>query len=199
MKSSWMNDMERITICIGLAILFLGLFNAVGIATIPSTLVTGISISGVCLTFADFMSKLSTYESFSEKEKRSTDKFVFILYIISAMGIVFFPNLELIKSLDKDVLDSMSTTTSVIALGVVFIAIGENNRRAALKDQEELFQINQNSIDIAQKMLPELKLELQSEKKEIAKILKENEELKKLLEEYRKKLEQLEKDIKYQN
>lgn len=196
MKSSWINDMERITICIGLSIFFLGVFHITGIATIPPALVTGISISGFCLTLADFMSKLSADEGFSEKEKRSTDKIVFYLYTISAMGIVFFPNLELIKSLNKDVLDSMSTTASVIALGFVFIAIGENNRRAALKDQKELLQMNQNSVEITEKMLPELKLELQREKKEIAETLKENKELKKLLEECQKKLEQLEKDTK---
>lgn len=46
--------MEKITICIGIAIIYLGYNNLLGYTKIDPAVVTGISLSGLCLTLADF-------------------------------------------------------------------------------------------------------------------------------------------------
>lgn len=53
-----------------------------------------------------------------------------MLYVLAALCIVGYPNATFIKSLDKDTLDWMSTSASVVALGFVFVAIGISNRTA---------------------------------------------------------------------
>ncbi|MDM5436151.1 hypothetical protein QUG28_26095 [Bacillus hominis] len=129
----WFNDMEKITIGMGVAIIMLGLYNMVGVSTIPAALVTGISISGFCLTLVDFLSKLN--EDYNLKTiKFLAKKSGVYLYLFATVSIICFPYMNIITSLSKDTLDKMSTITSVIALGLVFVSIGYNNRREVIKD-----------------------------------------------------------------
>lgn len=124
--------MEKITIGMGIAIILLGLYNLVGISTIPAVLVTGISISGFCLTLVDFLGKLN--EDYNLKTiKFLAEKSSMILYIFATVSILCFPYMNAITSLSKDTLDKMSTIASVIALGLVFVSIGYNNRREVIK------------------------------------------------------------------
>ncbi len=125
-------DIEKITIYLGLAIVGLGLWNATGSANISSALVTGISASGLCLTLADFLSK---------RHNNSNNKFILfidsLLYILATMSILVYPNSKFVTSLDKDTLDSISTTASLLALGFVYVTIGFSNKKAMVTRERE--------------------------------------------------------------
>lgn len=139
MKNNWFKDMEKITICIGFAIVYLGINNIYGDALISPALVTGISLSGLCLTIADLLSK----QIKNVKNKILVEMFSlidFTLHIVAACFILGYPNSTVLNSLDKDTLDSMSTTASVIALGFVFISIGISNRKAVVEEEKQRFE-----------------------------------------------------------
>lgn len=137
MMNNWFKDMEKVTICIGCAIVYLGVNNVVDNPISPA-LVTGISLSGLCLTLADFLNK-----QFKDcKNKVGLNILYFLdysLYGLAALWLIGYPNSTFVKSLNKETLDWMSTTASVIALGVVFIAIGMNNRNAVLEEEQKRF------------------------------------------------------------
>ncbi|HFJ9453640.1 TPA: hypothetical protein ACGW67_004947 [Bacillus tropicus] len=125
-------NIERITMFIGLAIIYLGIIYIFNLSTIPSVLVTGISISGFCITLSDFFNKL-----IEDKYNKFMSQFSEFLYFLAAISIITFPYMTVVISLPKDTLDKMSTITSVIALGLVFVSIGFNNKREVLKDAKE--------------------------------------------------------------
>ncbi|MCC2361654.1 hypothetical protein [Bacillus cereus] len=133
---NWYENMDKITIFIGFAIIYLGICNLIGVTVIPPALVTGISISGFCLTLSDSIDRL--------KENRNKKFLSFfanllgnLLYFLAATSIVCFPYMLSITSLSEDTLEKMSTIASVIALGFVFVSIGYNNKREALKAAEK--------------------------------------------------------------
>ncbi|WP_434683204.1 hypothetical protein [Bacillus sp. PM5] len=163
MKKNWFLQMEQITIFMGAAIVLLGFLNILGEANISGAFVTGISLAGLFLTLSDFLNKLIGNGNDPVLEKKVI-KIGAILYYIAAFCIIAFPNSKLIVSLPKESLDSMSTSASVIALGVVFMMIGDNNRRAVAseqKKQNELLDYFENelrrSMDENSKKVDELK------------------------------------------
>lgn len=139
MTNNWFKDMEKITICLGFAIVYLGVNNFYGDSIISPALVTGISLSGLCLTMADFLSK--QFKGCKNKWGVHALSFIdFLLYCLAAICIIGYPNSTFIKSLDKDTLDWLSTSASVIALGFVFIAIGISNKDAVLEEEKKRFE-----------------------------------------------------------
>ncbi|AJH60107.1 hypothetical protein FOC75_00315 (plasmid) [Bacillus cereus] len=139
MTNNWFKDMEKITICLGFAIVYLGVNNFYGDSIISPALVTGISLSGLCLTMADFSSK--QFKGCKNKWGIHALSFIdFLLYCLAALCIIGYPNSTFIKSLDKDTLDWLSTSASVIALGFVFIAIGISNKDAVLEEEKKRFE-----------------------------------------------------------
>lgn len=139
MTNNWFKDMEKITICLGFAIVYLGVNNFYGDSIISPALVTGISLSGLCLTMADFLSK--QFKGCKNKWGIHALSFIdFLLYCLAALCIIGYPNSTFIKSLDKDTLDWLSTSASVIALGFVFIAIGISNKDAVLEEEKKRFE-----------------------------------------------------------
>ncbi|MEK5197315.1 hypothetical protein MHI49_28280 [Bacillus sp. FSL M7-0884] len=187
MENNWFKDMEKITICIGLAIVYLGIKNIDRGSIISPALVTGISLSGLCLTIADFISK----QFKASQDKKALDWFIysfdFSLYFLAAVCILVYPNSAFVRSLDKDTLDWMSTTASVIALGVVFIAIGMNNRKAVLEEEKQRFKEIKEMLNESKNISGEFK-ELSEEMYEILK--KKDEQI----EELEKKINQLEEN-----
>ncbi|PEW83742.1 hypothetical protein CN445_24200 [Bacillus cereus] len=152
MTNNWFKDMEKITICIGFAIVYLGVNNMYGDSIISPALVTGISLSGLCLTIADLLSK--QFKNSKNKILVEVLSFIdFLLYILAACFILGYPNSKFVKSFDKDTLDSMSTTASIIALGFVFIAIGIRNRKAVLEEDERRFKEIEGMFTESKKIL----------------------------------------------
>ena len=133
---NWYENMDKITIFIGFAIIYLGICNLIGVTVIPPALVTGISISGFCLTLSDSIERLK-----EDRNKKFLSFFANLLgnllYFLAAASIVCFPYMLSITSLSEDTLEKMSTIASVIALGFVFVSIGYNNKREALKAAEK--------------------------------------------------------------
>lgn len=133
---NWYENMDKITIFIGFAIIYLGICNLIGVTVIPPALVTGISISGFCLTLSDSIERLK-----EDRNKKFLSFFANLLgnllYFLAATSIVCFPYMLSITSLSEDTLEKMSTIASVIALGFVFVSIGYNNKREALKAAEK--------------------------------------------------------------
>ncbi|MGM2697996.1 hypothetical protein [Bacillus cereus group sp. Bce037] len=160
-------DMEKITIYLGLAIVGLGFWNATGSANISSALVTGISASGLCLTLADFLNK---------RYDNSNNKFYFfidsLLYILATMSILVYPNSKLITSLDKDTLDSISTTASLLALGVVYITIGFSNKKAIVTRERERLEEEYKRLKGMQDIIENNKLLLQKEEEQHKRTMK---------------------------
>lgn len=180
MKRNWYLQMEQITIFMGAAIVVLGLLNIVGQAKISGAFVTGISLAGLCLTLSDLLNKTIENGNDPVSEKKVV-KIGALLYYIAAFCIITFPNSELIASLPKEILDSMSTSASVIALGVVFMMIGDNNRRAVANEQKK-----QNDL------LNNFENELQRSRDENSKII---DELKEALKEKDTTIKNLEQSI----
>lgn len=160
-------DVEKITIYLGLAIVGLGFWNATGSANISSPLVTGISASGLCLTLADF---------FKNRYDNSNNKFYLfidsLLYILATMSILVYPNSKLITSLDKDTLDSISTTASLLALGFVYITIGFSNKKAIVTRERERLEEEYKRLKGMQDIIEKNKLLLQKEEEKHEKIMK---------------------------
>lgn len=185
MENNWFKDMEKITICIGLAIVYLGIKNIDRESIISPALVTGISLSGLCLTIADFINK----QFKASQNKKALDWFIysfdFSLYFLAAVCILVYPNSAFVRSLDKDTLDWMSTTASVIALGVVFIAIGMNNRKAVLEEENKRFK----EIEVMFAQSKKVSEETKDIKEKILVIIEEKD---KQIEELEKKINQLE-------
>lgn len=195
MANNWFKDMEKITICIGFAIIYLGINNFLGNSIISPALVTGISLSGLCLTLADFLSK-----QFKDlKNKRLLNVIYLIdsmLYVLAALCIVGYPNATFIKSLDKDTLDWMSTSASVVALGFVFVAIGISNRTAAKEEDAKLAEEIRKIIHDAEQYLGRNK-EVPKSKKEGQSISSEmKEDMSEIIEAKDKQIELLERKIK---
>lgn len=165
MRNNWFKDMEKITICIGFAIVYLGVNNMYGDAVISPALVMGISLSGLCLTVADLLSK--QFKNSKNKIFIEVLSFIdFLLYILAACSILGYPNSTFVKSLDENTLNSMSTTASVIALGFVFIAIGISNRKAVLEDEKKRTEELQSLLKSTQDMLNNAK-EVSKNRKEL--------------------------------
>ncbi|PGY28498.1 hypothetical protein COE20_10975 [Bacillus cereus] len=163
MKRNWFSQMEQLTIFMGVAIVLLGILNILGQANISGAFVTGISLAGLFLTLSDFLNKLIENGNDPVLEKKVL-RIGGMLYYIAAFCIIAFPNSKLITSLPKDILDSMSTSASVIALGVVFIMIGDNNRRAVSNEQKKQTDLLINfekelksRMDVNSKIIDELK------------------------------------------
>ncbi|OKA18081.1 hypothetical protein [Bacillus cereus] len=186
MTNNWFKDMEKITICIGFAIVYLGINNIYGDAIISPALVTGISVSGLCLTIADL---------FSKQFKNVKNKIIvemlslidFTLYIVAACFILGYPNSTVLNSLDKETLDSMSTTASVVALGFVFISIGISNRKAVVEEEKQRFKEIKEMLNESKNISGDFK-ELSEEMYEI--LIKKDEQIKEL----EKKITQLEEN-----
>lgn len=180
MKKNWYLQMEQVTIYMGGAIVVLGLLNIVGQANISGAFVTGISLAGLCLTLSDLLNKTIKNENDPVSEKKVV-KIGALLYYIAAICIIAFPNSKLIASLPKEILDSMSTSASVIALGFVFMMIGDNNRRAAANEQKKQTDL-----------LTNFENELQRSKDENSKII---DELKETLKEKETTIKNLEQSL----
>ncbi|PEK68651.1 hypothetical protein [Bacillus pseudomycoides] len=187
MRNNWFKDMEKITICIGAAIIYLGFNNLFGYTKIDPALVTGISLSGLCLTIADFLSK-----EFKESKNKKVVNFLiffdFLLYILAAMCILSYPNTGTLTSLDKDTLDKVSTGASVIALGVVFMAIGLNNRRSVLEEERRRLEEEQKRLERMQEIL-------ERTQKVSQKDVEQNERTMKLLTDMSVTIKDLEKEV----
>lgn len=181
MKRNWLLRMEQVTIFMGVSIVLLGGFNIAGEVNISAALVTGISLAGLCLTLYDFLNK-----TLEDIDNPKLDKLVLGLgglqYCMAAFFVIAFPNFKIITSLPKDTLDSFSTSASVMALGVVFIMIGDNNRRTLFIEQ---MKQNQQIKDV-EKELGEA----------IDEKLEEIEEFKKIISEQEKTIKDLEHSIK---
>ncbi|WP_033693160.1 hypothetical protein [Bacillus cereus] len=136
MKKNWFLEMEKITIFMGAAILSLGISNLTGSSNISTALVTGISLAGLSLTLSDLLNK-HTERKNNPVLHRGAQIVGGILYYIAALSIIALPNSNFITSMPKDTLDSFSTSASVIALGLVFMMIGDNNRRAVVNEQKQ--------------------------------------------------------------
>lgn len=192
MANNWFKDMEKITICIGFAIIYLGVNNFLGNSIISPALVTGISLSGLCLTLADFLSK-----QFKDLKNKRLLNVVYLidsmLYVLAALCIVGYPNATFIKSLDKDTLDWMSTSASVVALGFVFVAIGISNRTAAKEEDAKLAEEIRKIIHDAEQYLGRNK-EIPKSKKEVHSISKDD--MSEIMEAKDKRIELLEKELK---
>ncbi|PEM58661.1 hypothetical protein [Bacillus toyonensis] len=195
MTNNWFKDMEKTTICLGFAIVYLGVNNFFGDSIISPALVTGISLSGLCLTMADFLSK--QFKGCKNKWGIHALSFIdFLLYCLAALCIVGYPNSTFIKSLDKDTLDWMSTTASVIALGFVFIAIGISNRKAVLEDEEKRIEEMKNLLKSTQDMLENAK-EVSEKRKEFQeKSLEVQRQMAEIIENKDKHIKLLESRIK---
>lgn len=171
MRNNWFKDMEKITICMGAVIIYLGCNNLFGYSKIDPVLVTGISLSGLCLTVADFLSK-----EFKEvKNKKGVNFLIFLdffLYILTAMCILGYPNTGILTSLDKDTLDKVSTGASVIALGVVIMAIGLSNRRSTLEEERKRLEEEQIRLENMQKIIEKAQKASQKEEERYKRTLK---------------------------
>lgn len=194
MKNNWFKDMEKITICIGFAIVYLGINNMYGDSIISPALVTGISLSGLCLTIADFLSK--QFKNSKNKILVEVLSFIdFLLYILAACFILGYPNSTFVKSLDKDTLDSMSTTASVIALGFVFIAIGISNRKAVLEEEKKRSEEIESMLADSKKILEQVQQISENEKRINEKSIDLQEKMFEIIEEKDKQIEELEKKM----
>ncbi|WMY18290.1 hypothetical protein P3F89_27225 (plasmid) [Bacillus tropicus] len=195
MKNNWFKDMEKITICLGFAIIYLGVNNFLGNSVISPALVTGISLSGLFLTLADFLSK--QFKDFENKRVLNVLYFIdSALYVLAALCIVGYPNATFITSLDKETLDWMSTSASVVALGFVFVAIGINNRKMAIEEDAKQAKEIQKIAQQTQKILDDAK-EISKSKKETQELIREMQnETSELMKNKDKRIELLEKEIK---
>lgn len=135
MNKNWFLEMEKITIFMGAAILSLGISNLTGSSNISTALVTGISLAGLSLTLSDLINKHTEHKN-NPILNKGAQIVGGILYYIAALSIIALPNSNFITSMSKDTLDSFSTSASVIALGLVFMMIGDNNRRAVVNEQK---------------------------------------------------------------
>ncbi|WP_255477961.1 hypothetical protein [Bacillus sp. AR8-1] len=180
MKRNWFLQMEQITIFMGVSIVLLGTLNILGEANISAALVTGISLAGLCLTISDFLSK-SIEDKNNPKSEKKALVICGLLYYTAAFCIIAFPNSKMITSLSKDTLDSLSTSASVIALGFVFMMIGNNNRRAVINEQKK----RNARVEDMEKALDENLIVID----EIKKIIAEQEETIKNLENNIKEME----------
>ncbi len=176
-------DIEKITMYLGFAIVGLGFFNATGAATISAALVTGISASGLCLTLADYLSK--RYDNCNNKFLLFIDS---LLYILATMSILVYPNSKFITSLDKDTLDSLSTTASLLALGFVYVTIGFSNKKAILIRERKRLEDEYKRFEDIQEIIKNNQIISQKEAEQHEKIME-------LLEDMHKKNEDLERRI----
>ncbi|MGH0432085.1 hypothetical protein ACQVPL_23050 [Bacillus hominis] len=176
--------MELITMCMGGAIVVLGAGYFSGGVTIPPALVTGISISGFCLTLSDFIIKMDIGHKNFIKSESTQIKLVVIMHVLAVCGIIVFPNIVFIEYVSKENLDFISTFASVVALGSVILAIGYNNRKEVVEDITKL----RGDADKFLKRLPELEKELQESRNEALQNKNDVEELKVLLKEAQEEL-----------
>lgn len=178
----------------GAAIIYLGCNNLFGYSKIDPALVTGISLSGLCLTIADFLSK----EFKEAKNKKVVNFLIFLdifLYILAAMCILGYPNTGILTSLDKDTLDKVSTGASVIALGVVFMAIGLNNRRSVLEEEMKRAKEIEGMLTDSKEILVQVQQISTNEKKISERTENLQEKMLGIIEEKDKQIEELEKKI----
>lgn len=147
MKKNWFLEMEKITIFMGAAILSLGISNLTGTSKISTALVTGISLAGLSLTLSDLINKQIEHKN-NPVLNRGAQIIGGLLYYIAALSIIALPNSNFITSMQKETLDSFSTSASVIALGLVFMMIGDNNRRSVVNEQKRKI----NEIELLQEM-----------------------------------------------
>lgn len=143
MKKNWFLEMEKITIFMGAAILSLGISNLAGTSNISTALVTGISLAGLSLTLSDLINNQIERKN-NPVLNRGAQIIGGLLYYIAALSIIALPNSNFITSMPKDTLDSFSTSASVIALGLVFMMIGDNNRRSVANAQKQKIDEIQN-------------------------------------------------------
>ncbi|MGN4437863.1 hypothetical protein ACTFO3_25845 [Bacillus cereus group sp. MYBK69-2] len=175
MMNNWFKDMEKVTICIGFAIVYLGINNAIDNPISPA-LVTGISLSGLCLTLADFLNK-QFKDCKSKLGLNILYFFDFLLYGLATLWIIGYPNSTFVKSLDKEKLDWLSTSASVIALGVVFIAIGTSNRKAVLEEEKKRFEEIQGMFNETSKIAEQFRELAENRNEVIEKKVKQIKEL----------------------
>ncbi|MDT3494884.1 hypothetical protein NLU03_10615 [Bacillus toyonensis] len=183
MKNFW--DTDKVTVCIGMSIIYLGLNTMFGNSEISPALVTGISLAGLFLTLADCFKNLSV-NSNNQKRNRFLFYLDLFLYAFAAISIIAYPNFNFITSLDKQTLDRMSTTSSVIALGFVFITIGFSNIRSVFdekrkyrKDLDEMFDLLKERSDKYDEM-SNLVIDRDNKIKELEKLIQEFEKTKSL-------------------
>ncbi|MBL3848214.1 hypothetical protein V4483_25345 [Bacillus paranthracis] len=184
MNSNWIKTMEIITVSMGVAIIVLGILYFCGGASIPPALVTGISIAGFCLTISDLIIKSEIGDNKFLKSESTQIKVVSFVNALAIFGVILFPNLTIIVDMDRETLDFISTSASVVALGFVIYAIGNNNRKEV---KEDIIKIK-GDVDEFLKRLPKLEKELEEAQEEALKNKNEVEELKIRLKEAQEEL-----------
>ncbi|UNP84838.1 hypothetical protein [Bacillus mycoides] len=194
MESNWVKTIELITMCMGGAIVVLGIGYFIGTATISPALVTGISIAGFCLTLSDSIIKMDIGHKKFIKSESTQILLVGIMHFIAVSGIILFPNSAFIKYIGKENLDFISTFASVTALGFVIWANGYNNRKEVINEvikQNQLLIDNQDNIKELKRDFPKVKKELKQTKVQLLQSQKEVEKLQQLLDESQENLKQL--------
>ncbi|MEB9828833.1 hypothetical protein CN936_25460 [Bacillus cereus] len=184
MNSNWIKTMELITVSMGIAIIVLGISYFCGGASIPPALVTGISIAGLCLTLSDSVIKMETGDNKFIKSESTQIKVVSIVNALAIFGVIWFPNLTIIENMGRERLDFISTFASVVALGSVILAIGNNNRKEVMEDIIKI----KGDVDEFLKRLPKLEKELKEAQEEALQNKNEVEKLKMRLKEAQEEL-----------
>jgi hypothetical protein len=187
MNSNWIKTMEIITVSMGIAIIVLGILFFLGGASIPPALVTGISIAGFCLTISDFIIKLEIADNKFIKSESTQIRVVSIVNALAIFGVILFPNLTIIVDMDRKTLDFISTFASVVALGSVIYAIGNNNRKEVKEDIIKM----KGDVDEYLKRLPKLEKELKQAQEEALQNKNEVEKLKIRLKEAQEELKRI--------
>lgn len=136
MKNGYQGEIEKITICIGFAILVLSLLNVNGALSVTPAFVTGISLAGCALSFADY-TKVLIGEYDGLIISKITSVTVSLMYLLAALSLICLPYTNTILSMKSSDLDKLSTSSSLLALGCVFITIGHNNRKRFRKKEKE--------------------------------------------------------------
>ncbi|PGQ45621.1 hypothetical protein COA16_31490, partial [Bacillus thuringiensis] len=104
------------------------------------------------------------------------------------MSILVYPNSKFITSLDKDTLDSLSTTASLLALGFVYVTIGFSNKKAILIRERKRLEDEYKRFEDIQEIIKNNQIISQKEAEQHEKIME-------LLEGMHKKNEDLERRI----
>ncbi|AAY60613.1 hypothetical protein I6G76_29755 (plasmid) [Bacillus cereus] len=176
MKKGYQGEIEKITICIGFAILALSLLNVHGALSVTPAFVTGISLAGCALSFADYTKVLiGEYDGFITS--KITSFTVSLMYLIAALSLICLPYTNTILSMKSSVLDKLSTSSSLLALGCVFITIGHNNRKRFKKKAIEQIT-NQNKRFEKDKYYEEILEQKNNKIKELEKFIQEFEKTK---------------------
>ncbi|MBO1582550.1 hypothetical protein [Bacillus sp. XF8] len=151
---------------------------------------------------ADFFNKLNEDQDIRIIRILSENTSI-ALYLLATGSIICFPYMNSISSLTKDALDKMSTVSSVIALGLVFVSIGYSNRREMFKDAKKRDDHYENLLTNFEDATSLTSEQVKIMSEQATQLLEQTEQvsdktkgLYKIIEEKDKKIEELEKKIK---